>query len=65
MSAALLGGLVMNATAGWWWADPIAGLAIAVIAVREGRSAWLGEGCCTPAVPSTVGAGGTETDTCC
>jgi len=65
MSAVLLGGLVMNATAGWWWADPIAGLAIAVIAVKEGRSAWLGEGCCALAVPSTVGAGGTETDTCC
>lgn len=65
MSAVLLGGLLLNATAGWWWADPIAGLAIAVIAVREGRSAWLGEGCCAPARPSSLDAGSAETDTCC
>jgi hypothetical protein len=47
MSAVLLSGLLLNAAAGWWWADPVAGLAIAVIAVKEGRSAWLGKGCCT------------------
>lgn len=48
MSAVLLGGLVLNATVGWWWADPGAGLAIAAIAVREGLRAWRGEGCCAP-----------------
>jgi divalent metal cation (Fe/Co/Zn/Cd) transporter len=27
LSAILLGGLVLKAVAGWWWADPVAGLA--------------------------------------
>ncbi|MFI6842257.1 hypothetical protein [Nonomuraea africana] len=31
-----LAGLVLNALLGWWWADPIAALAIAAVAVREG-----------------------------
>jgi divalent metal cation (Fe/Co/Zn/Cd) transporter len=45
LSAVLLVGLVANAALGWWWADPIAGLVIAVLAVREGREAWRGEVC--------------------
>lgn len=45
LSAVLLGGLVLNATLGWSWADPIAGLVIAAVAVREGLEAWRGEGC--------------------
>lgn len=45
LSAILLGGLVINATVGWWWADPIAALAIAALAVNEGRGAWRGETC--------------------
>lgn len=45
LSAILLGGLILNATAGWWWADPMAALAIAVLAVNEGREAWRGESC--------------------
>lgn len=48
LSAVLLLGLVLNATLGWSWADPIAGLIIAAVAVREGRDAWRGEGCCSP-----------------
>ena len=48
LSAVLLLGLVLNATLGWSWADPIAGLVIAAVAVREGRDAWRGEGCCAP-----------------
>jgi divalent metal cation (Fe/Co/Zn/Cd) transporter len=40
LSAILLAGLVLNATAGWSWADPIAALGIAGLAVREGREAW-------------------------
>lgn len=48
LSAVLLGGLLLNATLGWFWADPIAGLVIAAVAVREGLEAWRGEGCaCT------------------
>jgi hypothetical protein len=47
MSAVLLVGLVLNATLGWSWADPLAGLVIAAVALKEGREAWLGEGCCS------------------
>ncbi len=44
-SGVLLAGLVLNATLGWSWADPIAGLVIAAVAVREGLEAWRGDGC--------------------
>lgn len=57
MSAVLLAGLVLNATLGWYWADPIAGLVIATVAVREGRQAWRGEGCCAPTRPGNRAAG--------
>jgi divalent metal cation (Fe/Co/Zn/Cd) transporter len=46
LSVALLAGLLLNALAGWWWADPIAALAVAAVAVREGRATSRGEGCC-------------------
>jgi divalent metal cation (Fe/Co/Zn/Cd) transporter len=46
LSAVVLAGLLLNATLGWWWADPIAALLIAALAVREGREAWRGETCC-------------------
>jgi divalent metal cation (Fe/Co/Zn/Cd) transporter len=48
LSAVLLAGLLLNATSGWYWADPVAGLVIAAVAVHEGREAWRGEGCCGP-----------------
>ena len=48
LSAVLLVGLVLNATLGWSWADPLAGLVIAAVAAKEGREAWRGEGCCGP-----------------
>jgi divalent metal cation (Fe/Co/Zn/Cd) transporter len=43
LSAILLLGLVLNATVGWWWADPLAALGIAYLAVREGLEAWRAE----------------------
>lgn len=46
LSAVLLAGLVLNAALGWWWADPLAGLVIAGLALREGREAWVGDACC-------------------
>ena len=52
LSAVLLGGLVLNATLGWSWADPAAGLLIAAVAAREGREAWRGDDCCTPPRPA-------------
>jgi divalent metal cation (Fe/Co/Zn/Cd) transporter len=45
LSVALLIGLVLNAAAGLWWADPAAALFIAAVAVKEGRESWRGEGC--------------------
>lgn len=46
LSLVVLTGLILNATLGWWWADPVAALIIAALAVREGREAWRGESCC-------------------
>lgn len=43
LSAILLAGLVLNSTLGWWWADPIAAIGIAYLAVREGWEAWQGD----------------------
>src|SRR4029079_18809206 len=46
LAGALLLGLLGNALAGAWWLDPLVGLLIAAVAVKEGREAWRGEGCC-------------------
>jgi divalent metal cation (Fe/Co/Zn/Cd) transporter len=46
LAAALLLGLLGNAAFGAWWLDPLVGLLIAGVAVREGVEAWRGEGCC-------------------
>jgi divalent metal cation (Fe/Co/Zn/Cd) transporter len=46
MSAVLLVGLAANSLWGWWWADPIAGLVIAGLAVREARELWVTEDVC-------------------
>ncbi|MCP2257593.1 Cation efflux family protein [Streptoalloteichus tenebrarius] len=46
LSGVLLVGLVLNAAFGWFWADPVVALVIAVVAVREGSQAWRGEHCC-------------------
>ncbi len=46
LAGALLVGLLGNALAGAWWLDPVVGLLIAALAVREGAEAWRGEGCC-------------------
>jgi divalent metal cation (Fe/Co/Zn/Cd) transporter len=46
LSLAVLAGLLGNTLLGWWWLDPIAALAIAALAIREGRLSWRGESCC-------------------
>ena len=46
LSVILLAGLVLDATLDWSWADPVAAIGIAVLAVREGREAWSGDDCC-------------------
>ena len=60
MSLALLVGLLLNRLFGWWWADPLAGLALVYFVIREGREAWhqarTGEVC---------SCGSDDEDTCC
>ncbi|WP_237700575.1 cation diffusion facilitator family transporter [Janibacter sp. HTCC2649] len=70
LSAVLLIGLVLNASLGWTWADPVAALIIAAVAAREGWENWQGDDCCTPAALSAVregsaGATGCADDACC
>lgn len=58
LSAVLLVGLLLNAGLGWSWADPIAALAIAAVAVREGIAAWRGDQCddCAPPTHAATAA---------
>ncbi len=62
LSAVLLAGLLLNSLFGWSWADPVAGLVIAAVAVREGSEAWKGRNCC---VPTPLVADSCETTGCC
>ena len=63
LAGALLVGLLGNALVGAWWLDPAVGLLIAFVAVREGREAWRGEGCCV-AAPAPDASDACH-DTCC
>ncbi|ALR11716.1 hypothetical protein BST43_18440 [Mycobacteroides saopaulense] len=65
LSAVLLAGLLVNTLFGWSWADPIAALVIAAIAVREGMNAWKGESCCGPGLTSGVDVIGDDACGCC
>jgi divalent metal cation (Fe/Co/Zn/Cd) transporter len=54
LSLALLAGLGANALLGWWWADPVAALAIGAVAAREAVRSWQGDSCsCCAATVST------------
>ena len=46
LSAILLGGLLLNALLGWWWADPVAGLVMVPIIAKEGIDGLRGKACC-------------------
>jgi divalent metal cation (Fe/Co/Zn/Cd) transporter len=46
LAGAVLLGLVLNSSLGWWWADPIMALLVAAVAVNEGVESWRGEECC-------------------
>ncbi|WP_436536363.1 cation transporter [Actinoplanes sp. HUAS TT8] len=61
LSAVLLVGLLLNSLLGWGWADPIAALVIAAVAIKEGREAWRGDACCAPG----PGAADACADRCC
>jgi divalent metal cation (Fe/Co/Zn/Cd) transporter len=50
-AAAVLVGLAANAVVGAWWLDPLIGLFIAFVAIKEGREAWKGETCVECASP--------------
>jgi divalent metal cation (Fe/Co/Zn/Cd) transporter len=65
LSAVLLVGLVLNATLGWSWADPIAALVIAAIAIKEGHDAWQGKGCCAPPATAAIPAAEGKADGAC
>lgn len=47
LSAILLGGLLLNALVGWWWADPVAALAMVPIIAKEGVEGLRGAPPCT------------------
>lgn len=53
LSAILLGGLILNAIFGWWWADPVAALVMIPIIAKEGIEALRGEACCEDECGST------------
>ena len=51
LSASVLAGLVLNAAFGWWWADPVAALAMTPIIFREGLAGVRGEVSCDSCAP--------------
>lgn len=53
LSGVLLVGLLLNSTLGWSWADPMAALVIAAVAIKEGADAWKGKDCCAPGFPAS------------
>jgi divalent metal cation (Fe/Co/Zn/Cd) transporter len=66
LAGALLLGLLGNAVVGAWWLDPAVGLLIAALAVKEGREAWRGEGCCVATPPAAgVEERGACSEDCC
>src|SRR3954447_23732685 len=66
LAGALLVGLVGNAAFGAWWLDPIVGLLIAGVPVKEGLEAWRGDGCCvgSPLDGFAVDGAACEDDCC-
>lgn len=64
--AAVLVGLAANAAIGAWWLDGAIALALAAVAVKEGREAWRGEGCCVSApLAADAGDDASCADDCC
>ena len=62
LSAVLLVGLGLNSLFGWTWADPLAALVIAGVAVKEGLGAWRGDDCCAVPFPSADALTATSSD---
>jgi divalent metal cation (Fe/Co/Zn/Cd) transporter len=38
----VLVGLLLNVALGWWWADPVAALAVVPLVIKEGLEAFAG-----------------------
>jgi len=51
LAATVLAGLAANSLFGWWWLDPVVGLGVASVAIKEGRGAWRGDDCCAVVIP--------------
>ncbi|AZA12454.1 cation transporter [Corynebacterium choanae] len=64
LSVALLVGLLLNTWLGWWWADPLAGLCIAYLALREGREAFAGDSCATTGMRVMLDPAGAKAPAC-
>jgi divalent metal cation (Fe/Co/Zn/Cd) transporter len=59
LAMAILVGVVLNAAAGWWWADPVAALVLVVYGAREAHHAWheaasVGPGRPTPSTSASA-----------
>jgi divalent metal cation (Fe/Co/Zn/Cd) transporter len=65
LAGALLVGLLGNALVGAWWLDPVVGLLIAAVAVKEGADAWRGDGCCVGSPLDGYTASDACQDDCC
>jgi divalent metal cation (Fe/Co/Zn/Cd) transporter len=65
LAGALLIGLAGNAVAGAWWLDPVVGILIAAVAVKEGVDAWRGDGCCVGSPLDGYAAAEPCEDDCC
>ena len=65
LAGALLVGLVGHAAVGAWWLDPVVGLLIAAVAVKEGVDAWRGDGCCVGSPLDGFTVDGACEDDCC
>jgi divalent metal cation (Fe/Co/Zn/Cd) transporter len=62
LSVVTLGGIGLNAAFGWWWADPVAALAMVPLIAKEGLEAWRGEECgCENEALSVAAPGGALT----
>lgn len=64
LAGGVLAGLALNAALGVWWADPVVALAIAALAVNEGRETWRGEGCCAASPGGDGGLGPCDQECC-
>jgi hypothetical protein len=60
----LLVGLGANALFGAWWLDPLVGLLIAAVAIKEGLEAWRGDGCCVGSPLDGFAVDGCQDDCC-